>query len=94
MGGWRRAIGLAAVSRVSILICVVNDNSGAGVSAGDGPDEGDDPADEGPAQEEVEYKNASGACAFPEEGDDGGEKIGDNGYSEDSPGKGEGEDEE
>ena len=89
--GWRWAVGLAAVRRIG----VVDDDGGVvGCPAGDGPDEGDDPADEGPAREEVQEEDAAGIGASAHEGDYGWEEVGNDEYGGETPAEDEGEDEE
>lgn len=89
VGGWvvgrRRSVLL--IGRVG----VVNDDGGGFIPAGDGPDEGGDPANEGPAEEEIEYEDTCRAVAPANESDDGGHEIGNEEQCDEAPGKGKGE---
>src|SRR5262249_16204085 len=85
----RGRIGLAG-SGVGVIY---DDRCGSG-SAADGPDEGDDPADEGPAEEEVEQEDAAGAGAPANEGDDRRQEVRDEEQAGDGPAEYEREKEE
>ena len=87
----RRSVGLAAVCGIG----VVDDDGGiVGCPAGDGPDEGNDPANAGPAGEEVQQKDAAGIGASAHEGDNRREKIGNEAYGGETPAEDEGENKE
>src|SRR5215475_9989279 len=81
----RRIVGLGGAG-----VVVVYDNGGITVPAGDGPYEGDDPADEGPAEKEIEEEDAAAVGAPADQGDDGRQEIGNEEDSGDPPGKDEG----
>jgi hypothetical protein len=73
------------------VVGVVDDNGTCSVPAGDGPDEGDNPADECPAEEEIENEDTSCAVTPADYRDDRGQEIGNEEHGSESPGEGKGE---
>jgi hypothetical protein len=60
---WRGIVGLLGIVR-------------GGGGSGEGPDEGADPTDHGPAQEKIKSEDATGAAMLTDDGDDCGQEIG------------------
>ena len=94
IGATDRRGGLVGWPRGFDGIRVIYDDGGAGVAAGDGPNEGDDPADEGPAEEQVQQENPGGGVAPADEGNDRRQEIRDKEHCRYPPTEYEGEQEE